>query len=839
MSELNNEQDLNEEILDEIDDAEVITVPIDDTLSISGEAADAKAVGDALALKADASSIVAISVNGQTADLQGAILVDGSDIPAQNDSDTESVAGALARIGARTAADIPMSSAQGAQSIADAIGGIGGQTADVIPMSESDPTTVASALAAKFGAEDIDTSLSKEGKPAEGKATGTAITAVQASVRALSNTLPHTVNGQGPDSKGNILLTEVMNAQQLIDENNQSVTGEFIVRPAGGYGSVGDGPATLVALYGRQIHEGVVEEVIQLDVIPIERTAPPAITATLDADDFREYVQVAGTYEMTYGSSGWDNDPALYGVAVSNDPVEGDVISVAWDGTNAPVMTVDPAERTAPEPITAVIDPATFREYVNESGVYTLYYTTEWSETPANYGVTVTGDPWSGDSIKITYVMEDRGTITPATPSSLTATGWNLYDGETGRARCCKYHEEYGYRIDGTFTGLKWAASVSGTQTTITPDENGLFQVPADGWLFVTGGSTDTCIYPTWSDWTEGYEGDFESYTETVIDLTSAMAYFPGGLCRVGTVYDEINLDNQQIIQRIDRIEFTPENLASIIASGRAYDADTDWIYAVRTSEAVGFVEIENKYTVSEHGLEILDGSDDVPPFTVALYGLNLKDKLKRQVLIKDQQTLTGGEQSQVRSNIGAIGQSELNQADGCVAIVATGNTAPKAIAAGQYVIWKGDLHTARSAIANGAALSSSNLLAVGDGGLNSLKGEVDALNSNFNTRLGGFAYDGSIGGNSGTYTKDYTNADNGTYLIISGCSNTTDNTRYGLHIMNIYVNNTGTQNRILIRDVLENTELTLTGSSPEAGKVTLTCTTTSSYMFAWIYKIR
>ena len=54
----------------------VITVPIDDTLTTAGAAADAKAVGDALALKADKSELQAsISVDGQTADAQGHILV--------------------------------------------------------------------------------------------------------------------------------------------------------------------------------------------------------------------------------------------------------------------------------------------------------------------------------------------------------------------------------------------------------------------------------------------------------------------------------------------------------------------------------------------------------------------------------------------------------------------------------------------------------------------------------------------------------------------------------------------------------------------------------------------
>ena len=85
-------EDLNEQLEEEMDDASVITVPIDDTLSNSGEAADAKAVGDALALKADKSELAtAIDVNGQSADNQGHILVYGNHIPMSSAAGAPSV----------------------------------------------------------------------------------------------------------------------------------------------------------------------------------------------------------------------------------------------------------------------------------------------------------------------------------------------------------------------------------------------------------------------------------------------------------------------------------------------------------------------------------------------------------------------------------------------------------------------------------------------------------------------------------------------------------------------------------------------------------------------------
>ena len=107
-NELNeNQEDLNEQIEDEVDEATVITVPIDDTLSNSGEAADAKAVGDALELKADKSELAtAITIDGQTADDQGVILLYGTHIPISGDEEANTVKQEIDAIKAWDANDI-------------------------------------------------------------------------------------------------------------------------------------------------------------------------------------------------------------------------------------------------------------------------------------------------------------------------------------------------------------------------------------------------------------------------------------------------------------------------------------------------------------------------------------------------------------------------------------------------------------------------------------------------------------------------------------------------------------------------------------------------------------
>lgn len=118
-----SENNMNEEVVMVVEDATVITTPIDDTLTISGDAADAKAVGDALALKADLSQVTGITVNGQQADAQGAILIDGDEIPVSG-TDATPMADKFAAIDALTGADIPIDAEEGADPIADVIGDI-------------------------------------------------------------------------------------------------------------------------------------------------------------------------------------------------------------------------------------------------------------------------------------------------------------------------------------------------------------------------------------------------------------------------------------------------------------------------------------------------------------------------------------------------------------------------------------------------------------------------------------------------------------------------------------------------------------------------------------------
>ena len=324
-------------------------------------------------------------------------------------------------------------------------------------------------------------------------------------------------------------------------------------------------------------------------------------------------------------------------------------------------LTVTPVERQGEdEPITATIDRDTFVSYVSVSGTTTLTYTTTWSADPTLYGVTVSGTPVYGDVITIVYVKLNRGTITSASPSSFNSTGWNLYDDSTGYARVVKYSDEYGFCIAGTYSLLEFAETLNGTRSAVSPVD-GYFNVPSDGFVFVTGGNdVDTEIYMTWSDWTDPTDHPaFEAYDVDTISVASIMVNFPYGLMSVGVVKDEINLNAQTAISRINRLAYTDENLETVIESGMDYDVDENYIYVVRETPVTSSISLDGEYTVSDHGIEFFAGTT-VPAEAETLYGQDLKGKLRRDVLTISAQELTATQKAQVLENIGAASESEI-----------------------------------------------------------------------------------------------------------------------------------------------------------------------------------
>jgi hypothetical protein len=555
--------DLNDMVEEVVSDAEVITVPIDATLSVSGEAADAKAVGDALATKADASSVVQITVNGQAADNQGHIIVDATQIE-MSESDTTKVQAAVAAAASRTGADIPMSSAVGASKIKAAVEAVDAKTAAEIRMATGSDTTIA----AKIVSMDTAISAAADAAAAAGNKTAETLLMKAGETETISEAIADcvkSVNGAGPDETGNVQVQHALTADNLTSSSSQTSIGEWTRRTSGGAASISNGDAWLSGVRGNRAHVGYVEEQLNMTVT----TAP------------RE---------------------------------EGET------------------------PITASIDHDAFVAAVSSiSGTYNFVFTTSWSVDPANYGITVTGIPVSGDQITVAYTAEDRGTIIQSDPQSLISTGWNLYNHDVGYAIGLKYATTASFRVEGTYTGLKYSSTIDGAQTTITPVD-GLFTIPAAGYIWVTGGNaTDTAIYMTWDDWTLDGPDEWEAYTESVIDLSDVMEdYFPHGLLRVGDIRDEIDFNTGLAISNVERLAYSAENLAAAIASGRTYEYDTYYIYLERASAVSNPIDLDGQYTVNDHGIEYFTDTD-ISVYAIVIYGNNLKNKLERDVLTKSQ----------------------------------------------------------------------------------------------------------------------------------------------------------------------------------------------------------
>jgi len=562
--------DLNEEVEVVVQDADVITVPIDDTLSNSGEAADAKAVGDALALKADRSELsAAITVNGQGADSQGVIIVTGADTK-MSSTDNTTVKAAIEAVDGKTAADILMSTSAGAKTIAQEIADNEDKTAEDILMAPGSQVTVAG----KIGAvENVGTANSQAIYNLQNQ-TGMDIPVSADDSTKISVALAarvKTINGEGPDASGNVQVMHALTADNLTSDSSQTITGEYVRRTSGGTAPIQTGNAWLSVIRGNRTHVGYVPESLN--------------------------------------------------------------------------MTVNAAPREQGQtPITATIDRDTFVAAVSGSTTISLTYTTDWSANPATYGVTVTGEPISGDQITIVYTAENRGTIIQSDPETFISTGWNLYNHTVGYAIGLKYAETAQFRIGGNYTAVKFSSTIDGARTTITPSD-GLFTISANGYIWVEGGdATTTYVFMTWTDWVLAEDAPtFEAYTEDEIDMSDLFdaeepdAPFKYGLLRVADVRDEINFNTNIATSKVQRLAYSAENLAAAEASGLEYEYDTNYIYLERATPVEYDLDdygLSGAYTVNDHGLEYFTGTS-IAVYAIQIYGNNLKNKLENDVLTK------------------------------------------------------------------------------------------------------------------------------------------------------------------------------------------------------------
>lgn len=397
-----------------------------------------------------------------------------------------------------------------------------------------------------------------------------------------------------------------------------------------------------------------------------ETTINGEFTIEIDHDTWTTEVTTSDTIEFSYTDS-WDKDLTDYGITVTGTPVDGDSISIVYTKQDID-LTVDAVETMARQnPIVAIIDEEAYDNAISENGTMTFTYdgTNGWDSAPASYGITVTNTPVDGDEISVVCTKEVRGTITVFEPEEFYSTNWNLYNHTLGYARVLHYKETASFILGGTFTAgtVKFSTtndpSATKTDVVLVDNLDGTysFEVDEDGFVWLEGGNeADTYILMTWTDWTAGLPADheFEPHTASTIDLTGLIGtgkLFSFGLAAIGEVHDMIDLSIETAYKRIERISYSTLHLEQVRELDVDYIYDADWIYYVSPEPSIQPISLNGAYTVNDHGLEVFTGTF-VPGTAEMLYGHNLVDKLRTDVLTISAQSLTAAQREQVWDNL-------------------------------------------------------------------------------------------------------------------------------------------------------------------------------------------
>lgn len=499
------------------------------------------------------------------------------------------------------------------------------------------------------------------------------------------------VNGQ----TGDVIINRVPLADNLYSPDNQEMYDAFIFRTSGGAASINSGEAELVHIDGNMIAVGRVNEELSI-------SSSPGISATLDRAAWlaSPLGSSTGDHVFSYANGEWTLsgspvDLADYGISTSDIPI--------------PVETL---EINATGELEVSIDSEAWNDsaLAEAAGTYVFSYDGEaWTYAAepvdlADYGISIDGgEAQEFDAITVVYappvilsytvtvhyVAMIRGTLVVAAPTAFRSIGLNQFDkahnildGYTINASgnvvasagsyVCWVHAvgglTDGYTVfsdSSNIVRVGFLATVPNAGTTgislVAADAETTYITPqADGYICVaTTDINSLCVHPRWS----GYEDStFEDYEESVIPIptvdkdNNALPTATYGMPRLGGVFDTLNLDQGTYIQRIGRLAYSAAALETVEAMGVDYDYDATNIFYVLASPVTYAlaVTVSDGYIVADFGTEEFIGSD-VPVYAQNLYGQNLRDKLRTDVVTisKMDQTLSAAQLAQFIENLG------------------------------------------------------------------------------------------------------------------------------------------------------------------------------------------
>lgn len=321
-------------------------------------------------------------------------------------------------------------------------------------------------------------------------------------------------------------------------------------------------------------------------------------------------------------------------------------------------------------------------------------------------------------------IDEESGEITIATPHEFKAIGFNAFDKESmvisgyntfNLAGKIVYDSSYpnyklcyvrmpvsdnrGWQIynpNDSIIKVGWCNEIPTEASTITAldknnilseTDNDVYVYDQNGYLVIVTTDVDIlCVHPRWSgrsNWHDA-EGlnDYEEYTENTIAIPTksttgeSLPLDSYGMPAIDTVCDTIDVDAQQYIKKIGYLPYTEENLEYAYGNSDTVIFDSDKILYVLRNFVTYDISIKTEYEVCDYGTEMFNGSS-VELKTTIIYGDNLRDKLRTDVVTySDQSSLnkTEAQMKQARKNIGAASDVDAVKSVNGIRPVQNGN---------------------------------------------------------------------------------------------------------------------------------------------------------------------
>ena len=466
----------------------------------------------------------------------------------------------------------------------------------------------------------------------------------------LSNKVS-SVNHILPDEKGAVIVNKVPLADNLYSESNKEFYAGYLYRTSGGSADVNSGEAQLSYIRGSMTALGRIVESITATIVGTgsgEEYVYP--TVTVDANVWRKSSlgSASGTYEFVYNGHDWTYNSlgvklSDYGISVKGTITHSDTITVNYVAANRGVLQTL-------KPISFVS--TGLNQFDSSSMVVTGYTIDETGKVVAEEGsyIAYCRAPYAGTDGYIAYDPN----------SSIERMGFNPTIPSPGD------------KVDLSEQGLSTDVSTYIVPETSTGENTGFICVACTN-------ISNLCIHAKWSGFNDTV---YEAYTKTEITLPvedtdeNDLPYIEYGLPAVESISDEINFDLKQYIQRIGHYPYNATNLDLVEKLGVPYDYDSNHIFYVLPSYVIYQLpaDVSGKYTVNDYGFEYFTFEIGLGTkingnllYSDNLYGQNLRDKLRRDVLTISAQALNTSEKTQVLSNIGAAAANHTHTASDIV----------------------------------------------------------------------------------------------------------------------------------------------------------------------------